>query len=80
MLERARAEAHRAKFMFEYALKAEAIHAELYTRALEAVEQGKDLTEARFYLCPVCGHIEFGDPPATCPICGAAGTRFVQAD
>lgn len=80
MLERAKAGAHRAKFMFEYALKAEAIHAELYKRALEAVEQGKDLTEVRFYLCPVCGHIEFGDPPATCPICGAAGTRFVQAD
>ena len=80
MLENAQAEGHRAKLMFGYALRAEAIHAELYKRALEAVEQGKDLAEVRFYLCPICGHIEFGAPPAACPICGTAGTKFVQAD
>jgi rubrerythrin len=80
MLERAQAAGHRAKAMFGYALKAEAVHAELYKRALEAVRQGKDLTEIRFYLCPVCGHIEFGDPPEKCPTCGAAGTRFVLLD
>ncbi len=79
MLERAQAEGHRAKVMFGYAVKAEAVHAELYKRALEAVQQGKDLTEVRFYLCPVCGHIEFGDPPAKCPTCGTAGTKFVLA-
>jgi rubrerythrin len=76
MLENAQAEGHRAKLMFGYAVKVEAIHAELYKRALEAVEKGKDLTEPRFYLCPVCGHIEFGAPPEVCPICGTAGTRF----
>jgi rubrerythrin len=64
--------------MFSYAMKAEAVHAELYKRALEAVAQGKDL-QTEFYLCPVCGHIEFGAPPATCPICGAKGDRFVKA-
>jgi rubrerythrin len=80
MLERAQAEAHRAKVMFGYAVKAEAVHAELYKRALEAVGQGKDLTEVQFYLCPVCGHIEFGAPPEACPICGTAGTKFVQTN
>ncbi len=80
MLERARAEGHRAKLMFGYAVKAEAVHAELYKRALEAIEQGKDLSQARFYLCPICGHIEFGAPPEACPICGTAGARFVEAD
>ncbi len=80
MLQRAQAEGHRAEFMFGYAVKAEAIHAELYKRALEAIEQGKDLTEVQFYLCPVCGHIEFGAPPVACPICGTAGKRFVQVD
>ena len=63
-------------FMFGYALKAEAVHAELYKRALEAVEQGKDLAEAGFYLCPVCGNIEFGAPPDNCPICGTRKERF----
>ena len=80
MLERAIAEGHRAKIMFGYAVKAEAIHAELYKAALEAVRQGKDLAETRFYLCPVCGHIEFGEPPANCPTCGAPGKKFVLVD
>jgi rubrerythrin len=46
--------------------------------ALEAVKQGKDLTETKFYLCPVCGHIELGNPPASCPICGELGEEFIQ--
>ncbi len=79
MLEQAGAEGHRAMLMFGYAVKAEAVHAELYRRALEAAGQGQDLAEARFYLCPVCGHIESGAPPEKCPICGAVGAKFVEA-
>ena len=52
MLEQARAEGHKAKRMFEYAVAAEAVHAKLYQLALDAVTQGKDLA-ADFYLCPV---------------------------
>jgi rubrerythrin len=79
MFEQAQAEAHRAKTMFGFALKAEAVHAQLYKLALEAAEKGIDLTEAKFYLCPVCGHIEFGAPPEKCPICGAPAGKFVEA-
>ena len=78
MLEQAEAEAHRARIMFGYAVKAEAVHAELYKRALEAVEQNEDVAEARFYLCPVCGYIEFGVPPEKCPICGTPGAKFSE--
>lgn len=78
MVTQAEAENHKAKRMFGYAVQAEAVHAELYAKALEAVEQGKDLGETSFYLCPVCGHIEFGQPPDACPICGAKGSRYVQ--
>jgi len=78
MLEQAVADNHRAKVMFGYAVKAEAVHAALYRLALEAVSEGKDLAETSFYLCPICGHIEFGTPPANCPICGAKAERFVQ--
>src|SRR5512141_380308 len=46
MLEQAAAEGHRAKVMFGYAVKAEVVHAELYTRGLEAAAEGKDLAEA----------------------------------
>ena len=78
MLGQAEAEGHPAKRMFAYAVKAEAVHAVLYQRALEAVEQGKDLTEVKFFLCPVCGHIEFGEAPEKCPICGAGKGRFTE--
>jgi rubrerythrin len=63
--------------MFGYALQAEAVHAQLYQRALEAVAEGQDLAEMKFYLCPYCGHIEFGAPPPVCPTCGAKADRFV---
>lgn len=78
MLKQAEAEGHKAKRMFTYAPKAEAVHAQLYKMALEAVQTGKDLAESKIYLCPICGHIEFGEPPETCPICKAKGSSYVQ--
>ena len=78
MLSQAAADKHAAKRMFGYAVRAEAVHAKLYQMALDAVKQGKDLAETKFFLCPVCGHIELGQPPASCPICGALEDEFVQ--
>src|SRR5512133_1759773 len=78
MLEQATAEGHKAKRMFEYAAKAEAVHAELYQMALDAVRKGQDLPEDKVYLCPVCGHIEFGTPPESCPICKSKGSSYVR--
>ena len=76
MLEQAQADDHAGKRMFALAAKAEEVHAKLYASALEAVKQGKDLTETEFYLCPVCGHIEFGKPTDNCPICGTPADKF----
>jgi len=78
MLKQAEADNHKAKRMFGYAVEAEAVHAKLYTMALEAAKQGKDLTGVDFYLCPVCGYIELGKPTKECPICGAKPEKFVQ--
>ncbi|MCK9425024.1 MAG: rubrerythrin family protein [Ignavibacteriaceae bacterium] len=78
MLALAEAENHKAKRMFGYAVKAEKIHAELYQIALEAAEQGKDLEVSDIYLCPVCGHIEFGKSTENCPTCGALPSKFVK--
>lgn len=78
MFAQAEAEGHKAKRMFGYALEAEAVHAKLYQLALEAVQQGKDLTEVEFYLCPVCGYIEFGKPTEDCPVCKTKADKFVQ--
>ena len=79
MLETAAAEGHRAKVMFGYAMKAEAVHAEIYRLALEAVERGEDLAQTEFYVCPICGHVEMGAPPERCPICGTAAAKYATA-
>jgi rubrerythrin len=77
MLEQAEAENHKAKRMFKYAIDVEEIHANLYKLALEAVEQGKDIT-GEIYLCPVCGHIELGTPPEKCPVCNVKSSMYIQ--
>jgi len=76
MAELANNEGHKAKTMFRFALGAEKVHAEIYTRALEAVEKGVDLDVSDFYLCPICSYIELGSAPEKCPICGALGKVF----
>ena len=77
MLKQAEKEGHKAKRMFKYAVEAEEVHAQLYGKALEAVKEGKDL-DTDFFLCPVCGHIEFGQAPEKCPICGAKGEKYIK--
>jgi rubrerythrin len=77
MLETAKADDHKARRMFGYALDAEAVHAKLYALALEAVQQGRDLENVEFYLCPVCGYIEMGKPTDPCPVCGTKPEKFV---
>jgi rubrerythrin len=76
MLEQAQQEGHRGKAMLGMAMKAEKVHAALYQRALEAVLAGKDLAEAEFYVCPICGHVEIGKPTARCPICNTAAEKY----
>jgi rubrerythrin len=78
MLAQAQADNHKAKTMFGFAVKAEAVHAQLYQRALEVAQRGEDLKDTEFHLCPFCGFIEFGKAPAACPVCGAKAERFVQ--
>jgi rubrerythrin len=77
MFDQAKADDHKAKRMFEYALKAEEVHAKLYKLALESIQQGKDL-EVDFYLCPICGYIEFGKPTEDCPVCGTKAEKFIK--
>jgi rubrerythrin len=78
MLAEAKRDNHKAARMFGYAVEAEAVHAKLYAMALEAVKSGKDLGVGDIYLCPVCGHIEFGKPPEKCPICGTLASKYVK--
>lgn len=78
MYEGAVQENHKAKTMFNFALKAEEVHANLYSKALEAVKNGKDIDSDAIYLCPVCGFIAIDDIPEKCPVCGVSKDKFIQ--
>ncbi len=76
MVEQAKADGHRARTMLGFANEAEKVHARLFAEALAALKAGKDLSKMDVYLCPVCGDVEFGEPPEKCPICGAPASRY----
>lgn len=61
-----------------YALEAEKIHAGMYTKALELVQQGKDYDAGVIYICPVCGYTVENEAPERCPVCGVPKDRFVK--
>ena len=63
-----------AAIAFTFAMKAEEVHAKLYTEALENIGKTE---EVFYYLCPVCGNIEKAVPDK-CPICGVPGDRFIK--
>ena len=60
-----------------YALEAEKVHAELYKKAKELAESGKDLEAKKVYICPVCGYTALDEAPEKCPVCGVPGDKFV---
>jgi len=67
-----------ATVSFKNALAVEKIHHGLYVEALNAVRGGKDLAEANIFVCAVCGNTVLGEPPDTCPVCGAAKAQFFE--
>jgi rubrerythrin len=66
----------RAKGSMEDALAAEKVHAELYTRAKEAVAGGKDVEVGKIWVCGHCGYTMEGEPPDRCPVCNTPKKRF----
>jgi rubrerythrin len=64
---------------FRNALAVEKVHHALYTGALAAFEQGKDLKGERIWVCPVCGNTVVGEePPEKCAVCGVGGDKFFE--
>ncbi|MDZ7725362.1 MAG: rubrerythrin family protein [candidate division KSB1 bacterium] len=68
----------KAQKSFEFAMAVEKIHHDLYSKALEAVENGQDMPETPVYVCPVCGNTVEGDVPDSCPICNVPGSKFKE--
>lgn len=78
MIDEANAEgAKGALRSFNFANQVEKIHADLYKKAL--AQLGKN-QEVDYTVCQVCGNTVEGDPPDTCPICGAPKKMFKKID
>jgi rubrerythrin len=69
-----------AEITFRNAMTVEEIHHGLYRKALEAVNAGKDLDEAKIYVCDVCGNTVLGGPQDKCSVCGARKERFFEVE
>jgi rubrerythrin len=68
-------EEKRAVQATDWALQAEKVHAEMYTRAKQAVGSGGDVALDDVYICEVCGHTTEALPDS-CPICGVGKERY----
>ena len=81
MLAEAEAEGDkRAARSFRYALEVERVHEAFYRKAAEVFGQGKDMPEADYYVCPVCGFTHEGKMTERCPVCGAVPEKFMKVD
>jgi rubrerythrin len=68
----------RAEISFSHANAVEKIHHDLYQKALESLEAGKEPKEEPYYVCSVCGNTVAGEAPERCPICGAPRSKFFE--
>ena len=66
-----------AERTFAFANEVEKVHAMLYEKYLNAMEE-KKLVD--IYVCPVCGYTVEDAPPENCPVCGAKGKVFKKID
>jgi rubrerythrin len=66
-----------AERSFTYANAVEKVHADLYQKALDNLDNP---VEVDYYVCSVCGYTCEGEPPDACPVCGAKSKAFFKAE
>jgi len=69
---------HQAAWSFDVANKVEQVHAGLFSKAVEALRNNKELAKIDYFVCSVCGNTVEDVAPEKCPICGAPRTKFFQ--
>ena len=78
MIAEAKAEGNEAAVRtFTFANEVEKVHAALYQKAPAGL--GTE-TDTAYWVCDVCGNTVAGEPPETCPICGAKRAAFKKID
>jgi rubrerythrin len=78
MISDAEAEGHNAAVTsFKFANEVEKVHAALYQKALDTLDNPQQVD---YYVCSVCGHTVENEAPDTCPVCGAKAKAFSKID
>jgi rubrerythrin len=78
MIETAEAEGNKtAVRSFKFANEVEKVHASLYQKALDNLE---NLQDTDYYVCSVCGYTCENEPPDDCPVCRAKAKAFFKVD
>ena len=78
MIEDAKREGNKsAERTLTYANEVEKVHADLYQKALDNLE---NLEEVDYHVCSVCGYTCENEPPDKCPVCGANPRAFFRVD
>ncbi len=79
MIETAKSEGNKAaERSFNFANEVEEIHADLYQKALDSLDNPENIE--CYYVCGVCGYTCENDPPETCPVCKANIKAFSRVD
>ena len=79
MITEAQAEGQKAaERSFSYANAVEEVHAGLYQKALNNLDNPSDVD--CYYVCSVCGYTCENEPPDVCPICGAKSKAFSKVE
>jgi len=79
MIDTAQSEGDKAALRsFTYANEVEKIHADLYQKALDRLDN-PEAVEC-YYVCGVCGYTCENEPPETCPVCKANIKAFSKVD
>ena len=68
-------DALKARHSLEYGMSIGPVITKLISQAI-GDRDGHE--EGSYYVCPVCGNIEFGKPPGKCPFCGVDASDFVE--
>jgi rubrerythrin len=65
-----------ALWSFDVANKVEKIHANLFSKTIQALESKKEIPKTDYYVCKVCGNTIETSAPEKCPICGSPKEKF----
>jgi len=66
-----------AQRSFEWSYTTEKLHRQLFERALDSVNAGKDMNLGPVQVCELCGYTLEGQAPDKCPLCNASKDKFI---